>query len=96
MPVGTCPDCDKMIDIDGYVEHGHPTLFYCECGKVYDMPEFMELVEVPVEDVDLSGLEGKWPISEDYYSTDKMSRGLFISKTRWKQEEQIKIDPQEA
>ena len=83
MPIGICPNCNKMIDIDGYVEHGVSTLFYCECGKVYDMIIFMELIEVPKEEVDLSNITN-WPVSEHRYTTNQMSRGIFIKKSRWK------------
>lgn len=83
MPIGTCPNCEKGIDIDGYVEHGIPTLFYCECGKIYDMEKFMVLIEIPAAEVDLSNIT-KWPLPKDYYNTDFMSRGIFINKSRWK------------
>ena len=82
MALGICPneECRKIIDIDGFAEHGIPTLFYCECGKIYDMPIFDMLVEVPKERVDLSGLGGKYPIPENSYSAEEFSRGLFIDK----------------
>lgn len=86
MPIGNCPNCEKGVDIDGYGEHGFPTLFYCECGKIFKMGErFMVLIEVPTEEVDLSGIEN-WPIPKNYYSSEHMSRGLFIKKSRWEKE----------
>lgn len=86
MPCSNCPNCNKLIDIDGYVEHGVPALFYCECGKIYDMPRFMKLEEIPKEEVDLSGLKDKYPA---YLPTmhERVSRGLFIRKERWKKKE---------
>ncbi len=83
MPIGTCPNCGKGIDIDGYVEFIEPTLFYCECGKIYEMKKFMIFTEIPSEEIDLSGIIG-WPIPEDYYRSSFMSRGLFIQKSHCK------------
>jgi len=84
--IGTCPNCEKAIDLDGFFEHGQPTLFYCECGKIYEggnHPLSSDLIELPIEDVDLSGLEEIYPIDESRYGPDsRMSRGLFICKTR--------------
>lgn len=83
MPTRACPnkDCEKIIDIDGYVEH-RPALFYCECGRIYDMREFMKLVEVPKTEVNLSGLEGQHPIPAGQL-VEYASRGIFIKKSRW-------------
>ena len=38
--VGSCPNCDKLFDADGFWEHkskedGVP-LYYCKCGTVFD------------------------------------------------------------
>ncbi|MFH1229658.1 MAG: hypothetical protein V1678_04525 [Candidatus Aenigmatarchaeota archaeon] len=96
MPLGICPNdkCGKMIDIDGYVEHGIPTLFYCECGKIYDMRKFGELNEVPKEDVNLSGLEGKYPVPLGSVA-QPVSRGLFIRKSRWSKSDYVQSNPLE-
>lgn len=85
MPIRTCinPECEKAFDVDGFGEHGKPTLFYCECGKIYEMTPSLELREIPREEVDLSGLEGQFPIPKDHYLSENMSRGLFIFKKRW-------------
>jgi hypothetical protein len=84
MPIGTCPNCDKGIDLDGFWEHGVETLFYCECGRVLNLgEEAFSLIEVPNEEVDLTNVPN-WPIPEDHYVTEQMSRGLFIKKSRWK------------
>lgn len=84
MPITSClnDECGKSIDLDGFGEHGKPTLFYCECGKVYDLGGPFQLVEVPEGQVDLSNLEAQYPISKEHYGSDVMSRGLFIDKTR--------------
>jgi hypothetical protein len=84
MPIANCTNCKKGFDFDGFFESGERTLFYCECGKVYDMgPAMLSLVEVPIEEVDLTNVIG-WPIPEELYGTSEMSRGLFIKKSRWK------------
>lgn len=80
MPVGYCPDtaCDKAIDLDGFGEHGIPTLWYCRCEKIYTHgPEFGNLTEVPKEEVNLKptfqyGAEGRTP-----------KPGEFIIALRW-------------
>lgn len=74
-----CPNCKKGIDYDGFFEHGLPTLFYCECGKLYDK----NMKEVPKEEVDLVGIDG-YPIEENFYNTSGMSRGIFININRWR------------
>ena len=92
MPLAECLNekCKKLIDVDGYVEHGVPTLFFCECGKVYDKPKFGKLVEVPKEEVDLSSLEGKWPDTDSVPHVQ--NRGIFIKKSRWKLTEKQQIE----
>ncbi len=50
--------------MDGYFQGKNPDLFYCERGKLYDRYGF-ELVEVLKDEIDLSGLEGKYPVSDD-------------------------------
>jgi len=87
MPIIPCPNCKKGIDFDGFIEHGVPTLFYCDCGKIYEPgPNFGNLTEIPSDKVDLSGLEGKFPIRKDYYRPEaNMSQGLFINKGRLKE-----------
>lgn len=68
MPVGDCPKCERIYDLDGFFEHGQDTLWLCECGAIYEEKGLFNTVEVPSETVDLSGLDGR--------------RGLFINKTR--------------
>jgi len=84
MPVGRCKTegCGKIIDLDGYFEHGVESLFYCECGTIYDMPKFFELVPVPKQEVDLSDLEEQ--NTSDKGLSKIASRGIFIYKDRWK------------
>lgn len=86
MPISECrnPECKKMFDLDGFGEHGVPALFYCECGKIFDLTN-EGLAEVPIKEVDLLGLDGSYPLSEDRYDGDFMSRGIFIKKSRWNQ-----------
>ena len=79
MAISDCPNCEKAVDIDGYVEH-HPALFYCSCGAVLDMIKFGTLVQVPKLEVNLAGLDGQVPISRPY---DWLSGGIFIKKSRW-------------
>jgi len=83
MPAQGCPNCKKVIDIDGFVENPD-TLYICECGKIYDMPEFFHLEEVPKDEVDLSGLEGQFPIPGPRRISEYGSNGLHIRKDRWK------------
>ena len=80
MAISTCPDCKRPVDIDGFVEH-NPALFYCECGNIYDMEKFGELIKVPIEEVDLSGIKG-YPSQRSW--DFNFNRGIFIRKTRWK------------
>jgi hypothetical protein len=83
-------ECSKYFDMDGFVEHGKPSLFLCECGTVYDMQSGrsgLKLVQVPREEVDLSGLDLEKlyvEVGERYKSMPEMSRGGFINKSRWK------------
>ena len=96
MATGLCPnkECGKMIDLDGYVEHGKPMLFACSCGKIYDMPKMLgELVEVLRAEVDLNGLDFAKMFAQtaEYYHHDpNMSNGGFIYKSRWKKGRMIK------
>lgn len=71
------PECNRSVDLDGYFGP-IPRLFYCECGRIYGSRGF-GLFEVRKEEVDLSGLEGKYPVPHD-----DINRGLFIDKSRWK------------
>ena len=83
MAIAQCPNCERIFDFDGFFEHGVPTLYYCECGKVYDKGQTVcSVVEVPIEEVDLTGIEGH-PIPKGRYRTPAMSRGLYINKSRW-------------
>jgi hypothetical protein len=84
MPVSTCPNCDKAVDMDGFYEHSIPTLFYCECRKVFDCEGVFQLKEIPVDLVDLSDLEDQIPVNMD--GSSLISRGMFINKSRMKDE----------
>ncbi len=89
MPIGICPNCDKFIDSDGFVEHGlGKTLFYCECGKVFDLGNGFKFIEVPRDEVDLAHVPG-WPVPKGYYNTERVSRGIYIYKSRWKRNENL-------
>ncbi len=84
MAISICPnsDCEKPIDIDGYVVHGVRTLFYCECGEVYDMSTgFGKLTKVPTNEIDLTGLDGIYPSQNPCDAN--FNKGIFIKKTRW-------------
>lgn len=80
MPLDTCPGCGKSVELGG-------SLFYSECGKVYYVPEgvyagFLE-IPVPSDQLDLSGLEGKYPAKLIDISLD---RGIYIREDRWTRE----------
>lgn len=84
MPVGHCPNCDKWLDLDGYLLASEPTLFYSECGRIYDMPkEMFKFEEVPIEQLDFSGIEHM--LQETTANDEYRDNGFFLRKARWQQ-----------
>ena len=77
MPLGWCPECDAPVDVDGFSEHGVPTIWFCRCEKLFlHGPKFAELTELNPADVDMS---------ENFvYGTCRPRIGEFIIALRWR------------
>ena len=82
MACASCPKCDLMIDIDGFVGMGVPALYWCECGSIFEMREFGHLYEVKKKEVNLEGLE-QYEKARKNKTIGYISEGLFILKIRW-------------
>jgi hypothetical protein len=83
MPAQECPGSGKLIDMDGFYCARKPVIFLSECGKAYRHGEkFMELVEIPLSEIDISDLDIEYPPSK-INPDDGLDRGVFVYATRW-------------
>ena len=78
MPVSFCRACKHWIDMDGFVEHGFATLWYCYCGRIFAVRGLAPVAEVPREECDLEPNEMGNP-----------RPGVWINARRWNRLRQL-------
>ena len=72
MPVSYCRACNHWIDMDGFVEHGFATLWYCHCMRIFAVRGLAPVAEVPRDECDLEPNEWGTP-----------RPGVWINARRW-------------
>lgn len=83
MPAQVCPGSDKLVDMDGFYLASRAVIFLSECGKAYRHGDsFMELVEIPLSEIDISDLDIEYP-PKNINPEDGLDRGVFVYATRW-------------